>query len=218
MCFIASAWKASDDIRRSEVGSRVLERAIVLRAEGTRTKTRRRRSAFVRGSKSLALDDSMRKDGRGKVRERDNRRLTEEHQNKEQILLRRLLGFIQHPRQLLQEARHMQGLILELNVLVVDLHQSLNRSSRREDRDRDRLPRRHGSWGDGGTLISWEGVVGRCEFRVLSELSESVESFCFGVRVRGGRVLVGRSVVWVSCSCWTGFHDGGEDHSGEGDW
>lgn len=32
MCFIASAWNASDDIRRSLVGSSVRESAIVLRA------------------------------------------------------------------------------------------------------------------------------------------------------------------------------------------
>lgn len=34
ICFIASAWKASDDMRRSLVGSRVRERAIVLKAGG----------------------------------------------------------------------------------------------------------------------------------------------------------------------------------------
>jgi hypothetical protein len=32
MCFIASAWKASDDMRKSLVGSSVLESAIVLSA------------------------------------------------------------------------------------------------------------------------------------------------------------------------------------------
>lgn len=32
MCFIASAWNASDDILRSEVGSMVLDKAIVLKA------------------------------------------------------------------------------------------------------------------------------------------------------------------------------------------
>jgi len=112
----------------------------------------------------------------------------------------------------------MQRLILELDVLIVDLDESFDRSSRRQDGDLDGLPRRHGRGRDGRTLISWKGVVRGCELWVLGELSESVEGFGFGVRVRRGRVWVGRSVVWVGRSCWTCFHDGGEDHSGEGDW